>query len=438
MRQIFHCLVIASILYPSFALGDDTQFSSSDFFRSELNVSRVSENDTGYLVYRRQVIATEDVLYRPMLQVATENLAFDLHLLFTGAVKPKRREGDPSLLYFGPVIAALEPQDSRYDLALNLSESDNLFSTVDVDRASVKYSFEDLTLELGRRPHAWGNAMMFPVLDVFTPFRPLAINTEYRSGLDMALVSWAAAEGLNFEAGHIFREPVFGEPAFRDSAAGQQDNDSSIFRLQRMFYDSALELQAMFARHYGGEMFAGAVIFPFADGVLRSELSSLEVSSVELSSLAVNRDRELSFLVNFDTSWDSFSYPTYAFIEYYHSGFGVKNAADLFTDATIRERFSRGETFTIARNGIGIGSKVDFTERTSAGLSAITNLGDLSGTAQGTVFYDLWQDVELTTGVSVPWGDRNTEFGGLPVAQDLYLAPGMAFFLKLSVYGFFL
>ncbi|MDD2943464.1 MAG: hypothetical protein PHC51_10940, partial [bacterium] len=336
---------------------------------------------------------------------------------FSGAGRQTTRESDPSLPNVFSVLTAFEPRDRRYDLELTLADNVNLLSTADVDRASVKYSFENLTLELGRRPHAWGNAMIFPVLDIFTPFRPLAINTEYRSGLDMAHVSWALSEGVNAEAGHIFRDYV----------ADEGDNDSSIFRLQRVFYGSELEVQAMFARHYGGEMFAGAALVSLFDGVLRTEISSLEVV----------HDRELSCLVNFDTSWDSFSYPTYAFIEFYHSGFGLPDAADLLADATIRERFSRGETFTIARNAIGAGSKVDFTETVSIGLSAVANLDDSSGMSQGTVFYDLLQDVELTSGISVPWGERGTEFGGVSVAQDLYLSPGMVFFVKLSVYGLF-
>ncbi|MDE2462520.1 MAG: hypothetical protein KGO02_02215, partial [Alphaproteobacteria bacterium] len=72
---------------------------------------------------------------------------------------------------------------------LNLSDQflaqKHVIATQRIDRLSVSYSSTHVVLKLGRQALTWGAGLVFRPMDLFDPFAPDAIDTEYKPGTDM-------------------------------------------------------------------------------------------------------------------------------------------------------------------------------------------------------------------------------------------------------------
>jgi len=59
-----------------------------------------------------------------------------------------------------------------------------------LDRASIGYTGDRLVVRLGRQALSWGNGLVFQVLDLFNPFPPNVLDTDYKPGRDMLTTQW--------------------------------------------------------------------------------------------------------------------------------------------------------------------------------------------------------------------------------------------------------
>ncbi|EDN67411.1 conserved hypothetical protein [Beggiatoa sp. PS] len=98
-------------------------------------------------------------------------------------------------------------------------------------------------------------------------------------------------------------------------------------------------------------------------------------------------------------------------------------------------RLERGEVYTIGRDYLTSGVQIELTPLFNFYSNWISNLHDNSGIFQIRGIYDWTQNMQLIGWLDLPYGNKDTEFGGIAVGDtEKYLAPGQRIYLRLSYY----
>lgn len=86
------------------------------------------------------------------------------------------------------------------------SERGNTVLSADLDRAALSLRFERFELRVGRQAISHGSGRLFPVTDVFAPFSGVALDTEYKPGIDAARLTVPLGERAEVEAYAVAHE----------------------------------------------------------------------------------------------------------------------------------------------------------------------------------------------------------------------------------------
>jgi hypothetical protein len=92
--------------------------------------------------------------------------------------------------------AALAVGDDRRLMSLTrvLIDEDRHLVYHRLDRLNLTYAPDWGTLRLGRQALTWGDGMVFNPMDLFNPFSPTAVQRDYKTGDDMALIQLPLGE----------------------------------------------------------------------------------------------------------------------------------------------------------------------------------------------------------------------------------------------------
>jgi hypothetical protein len=126
-----------------------------------------------------------------------------------------------------------------------------------------------------------------------------------------------------------------------------------------------------------------------------------------------------------DYSWAWFEKNFYGFIEYYFNGLGKDDYPDALMDPDITERLARGELFVLGQNYLSGHIQIELHPLFQVFFTAINNVENPSGILQPNAVWDITQNLQLTGGLSVSYGAKDTEFGG-------FTLPGTAIRSKSS------
>lgn len=102
----------------------------------------------------------------------------------------------------------------------DLSQDDGRRSTRlswEIDRAAYKRRFGKVSVSLGRQPVDWGAGRFWQPLNVFGAFAPTDLDTDYKPGIDAAVVDWYPSDFSSVSAVHALA-PRHG-PRVDDSTA---------------------------------------------------------------------------------------------------------------------------------------------------------------------------------------------------------------------------
>lgn len=86
-----------------------------------------------------------------------------------------------------------------------------------LDRAAYKLRFDDLTLGIGRQPVDWGSGRFWQPLNVFGAFAPTDLDTDFKPGIDAAVLEWYPSPFSSLTAVHAFSPS--GSDGIKDSSA---------------------------------------------------------------------------------------------------------------------------------------------------------------------------------------------------------------------------
>ena len=261
------------------------------------------------------------------------------------------------------------------------------------DRLYLHYRGNNVSLKAGRQALTWGHGMMFQVMDIFNPFSPLALDTDYKSGNDMLYGEWLLPRGDDLQVLYVPRKNGIDELAVDSSAFAS--------KYHGLMFDTDFDL--LLARNSTTELLGLGVARPVDQSMWRLDLMMNHLG---------DREFGYSLVTNLDYSWVWFDQNVYGFAEYLYDSEGKRNQGGLVLSGNHYAAMSL---------------RIEMHPLLNISPSVLSNLEDNSGLFYVTLFYDWMQDLSASASVSFPYGDKNSEFSGP-------LAAGTTLQLLLSAY----
>jgi hypothetical protein len=275
-----------------------------------------------------------------------------------------------------------------------------------------------VVLRLGRQAVSWGNGLLFNPVDVFNPFDPTAIDTEYKTGDDMLYGQYLLPSGSDWQLVQVQRRDEQGRA---NSAVSSTALKFHGFGLER-------EYDLMLAQHFDELLLAAGASANLGEAVLRGDVMFADTAQGWVGSAVVNAA----------WSWVWGGRNASGVLEYFFNGHGLREE-DYKLEALAREeallaRLQRGELFTLGRHYLAASLLVEMTPLLQLTPTLFANLGDGSALAQLALRWDMRQDWQMLGAFNLPLGPAGTEYGGIRVDQNVDLATGPAVFAQLAWY----
>ena len=302
----------------------------------------------------------------------------------------------------------------RVDLQKEVQSSDlqeeDIRLWAEIDRLNVRFEHQKFSLTLGRQPITWGVNYFWPVIDLFGPFSPAAIDRDYKPGVD--------AVRLNLPVGD-FSEVELIAAAQGDEATGgsnRSQNDWSYGALGR-FHVKGTDVGFLIGDFYRDTM-AGIFVTGDMGGFgLRGEALYTDVAEEwlglpgETSSsfwrATVGVDRLLSPRASLVT-------------EISFNGFGGRSAQE-YPLIAASNRFQRGEITSLGREYSGVSFSFQVSPLWTVAAAVLTNWGDGSTLLQPSLAWSVSDNSSVSFGAFVGFGDEFDMAGG--VASEYGVVP---------------
>ncbi len=312
-------------------------------------------------------------------------------------------------------------QSQLFDLSSVISVSDDSVLFHRIDRLVLAYSTEKLVTRVGRQAISWGNGMVYNPLDLFNPFPPDAIDTEYKRGEDMLYLQGLFSNGSDLQGLYIpRRDPVSGEVSSNQSAAAAKYH----------WLASSYELDMLAAQNYGDTVIGAAYTGEWHENVINASATVTHTDNENFWSVSAN--------YNYSTIVKGKNLT--GFVELFYNGFGLSgkqhSVEEVIAQQALFSRLLRGELFTIGKYYLATSALVEITPLLNLNPILFINLGDGSAMLQFIGTYSLSQNFDLLAGFNLPLGADGTEFGGLETSSDSgdLLAPANTLFARLAWY----
>jgi hypothetical protein len=246
---------------------------------------------------------------------------------FEGAWQLDARHGsavqrDHAIATAYPALAGSSTDTSYWDLKDTITDSNNTIINQRLDRLNLSYSNNALVMRLGRQALTWGSGLVFHPMDLVNPFQPVATDTVYKRGTDMAYLQWLLADGSDIQ--------LVGVPhKTRDTQ--DPDGNKSTQALFANIVGDTLQWNFLLAKDRADSVLGIGASGPWGGAVWNLELipTYLERHATRTSAL-MNLSYADTFMQRNITT----------FAEYYHNGFGESGSdyslADLNADLLLR------------------------------------------------------------------------------------------------------
>lgn len=312
-------------------------------------------------------------------------------------------------------------QTQLLDLSSIISESDDYLLYQRVDRLLVAYATEKLVTRVGRQAISWGNGVVYNPLDLFNPFPPDAIDTEYKPGEDMLYLQGLFINGSDLQGLYIPR---------RDPVSGDVTSAQSALAGKYHWLSAGHEVDFLAAINYGDAVLGTAYTGEWNENVVSASLSVTQTDSGNVWSAQTSYNYS-AMLYQKNLS---------GFVEFFYNGFGLRGDQHSFQDVVdqvdLFSRLLRGELYTIGRFYIATGAVLEATPLLNLNPILFVNLSDSSALLQFIGSYSLSQNFDLLAGFNLPMGKEGTEYGGFETdsEQAKILAPADTLFARLAWY----
>jgi hypothetical protein len=294
-----------------------------------------------------------------------------------------------------------------FDLSRDIDNDPNDYSYQRLDRLTLAYSSDKLVMRIGRQAVSWGNGLVFHPMDIFNPFQPVVIDSDYKTGDDMLYVQWLA--DLSHDWQLIFLP--------RRDDLGQLDDDLNSLALKYHGLLAIGDLDILLARHYNDELMGIGFARALGEAIWRLDVT---LSHLDKGGSVT------SIVTNMDYSWVWLNHNVYGYVEYYHNGFG-EEVFTLTPNTDLQDRLDRAELFVSGKDYLSLGLQIELHPLLQLAPSLIVNLDDHSRQLPVMLMYDWQQNLSLKATLILSSGQSDAEFSGP-------LTTGDSFNLLMSYY----
>ena len=276
-----------------------------------------------------------------------------------------------------------------------------------LDRANLQVNLPAADIIIGRQAISWGVGRMWTPADLFVAFSPVAIDQEFKPGIDAIRAKIPLDQFSQLEAVYA----AFDED-FRHHTIG--------LRGQTSVRDFDVGLMA-------GKFFHDVVLGPFFDGEVRGVGIRGEFTFTRNSAGRVQERRTFFRAVS---SMDyRFLNGLYGLLEYYYNGFG-QDDVDSYSRLFTSRRLARGEIFNFGQHYLGGLLDYEFHPLVQGTLFGQWNLLDLSGLVGPLIIVSVSDEADLRLGAYFPWGAR---IRGTRIRSEYGLYPRI-YYAQLRLY----
>jgi hypothetical protein len=338
-----------------------------------------------------------------LIGLSGDSLQLDLDLLGLGAGPGQIMNDDRRLM----------------DLTWVLSDNDDRATLHRLDRLYAELRREKWVARGGRQAVSWGNGLIYTPMDFLNPFDPAAVDTEYKSGDDMAYGQYLRGNGDDVQAVWVVR---------RD---GDKNLDSAVNSIALKYHGFAgeAEYDLLLAEHYDDTILGIGGSVPWGGAILRADLTLTDTPG----------DTVWSGVASWSWSWLGLGRNMSGVLEYYYNGFGQGgekySPEELRDNPDLVKRLARGELFTLGKHYLAGSVLVEVTPLLHITPNIFLNLADGSLVSQLVASWDLAQNWQALGSLNVPVGSSDTEYGGFDSGvEDLKFHNGASVFAQVAWY----
>ncbi len=256
-------------------------------------------------------------------------------------------------------------------------------------------------------------------MDVFNPFDPAAVDTEYKIGDDMVYGQYLTDGGSDWQFVEVVRRN-------RDGDLAHEVNSTA---LKFHGFGGDKEYDLLLSQHYDELLLGVGGSSSLGGAVIRGDITVTDTDDGWVTSL----------VANWSYSWVWGGRNVSAVAEYFYSGFGLKESeysiAGIQGNRELIERITRGELFTLGRHYVAGSMLVEMTPLFTLTPNIFVNVDDGSALVQVVAQWSFRQDWQLLASLNAPIGPDGSEYGGLETGiEGLTVASGPALFTQLAWY----
>ena len=368
-------------------------------------VAQAEQGDIGFVDPDHDTLTADQQSLRLMLDDIQDNGEWTLHL------KTLRQHQNTF------VSTRLHSSDLfRYrDLANDwVNESSVDGSTrvgYEVDRAAYQKRFNNLTLGIGRQPIDWGSGRLWQPLNVFGAFAPTDLDTDYKAGIDAAVIDWYPS---NFSSLTV----VY---AFAPSDNAEIKNSTAIYYRRQMAEQVEMSLLA-------GQVIGNTVIGVSLEGDLKG--MGWRIEGVH-NNLDQTNENTLFWIAGLDYQFEN---GILLAAEWYNHNGGA-NSETALTNPTINQQLEYGLQQQLVRKVLGLVVSKDITPLVQGSytmlVSGLNDVEDHLATSllhQLTAVYSVSNESDLLFSLLYANGKGlnlsglpQSEFGHLPMSMTVRL-----------------
>jgi hypothetical protein len=376
----------------------------------------------------------DDSVFQSVLGDTTHDQNGELRLKFSAGEGPWNVSADYQLIArLGDSLALADLTDSTFylppavpddefrlmDLTHEIDASGDRIIVQRLDRFHFDYVGEKTVLRVGRQAVSWGNGLIYNPMDVFNPFDPAAVDTEYKIGDDMVYGQYLTDGGSDWQFVEVVRRN-------RDGDLAHEVNSTA---LKFHGFGGDKEYDLLLSQHYDELLLGVGGSSSLGGAVIRGDITVTDTDDGWVTNL----------VANWSYSWVWGGRNVSAVAEYFYSGFGLKESdysiADIQADQELIERISRGEIFTLGRHYVAGSMLVEITPLFTLTPNIFVNVDDGSALVQVVAQWSFRQDWQLLASLNAPIGPDGSEYGGLETGiEGLTVASGPALFTQLAWY----
>jgi len=281
--------------------------------------------------------------------------------------------------------------DARlFDLTKTISDGTDNIWLHRLDRAWVGYSGEKVVVRAGRQALSWGNGLFFHPMDLVNPFDPTTIDTEYKTGDDMAYAQYLRDNGDDIQGAAVFR---------RDPVTGDVESDQGTTAIKYHGFAGEREYDVLVGESYGNTIVGLGGVSSIGGAVWRADVVVTDAED----------DTVVEVVTNLSYSWMWGDRNVSGSAEYYYDG---------------------EDSSYVAGNIM-----IEMSPLLMMTPTLIANVDDPSALFQFVTQYSLGDNMTFLGSLNLPLGSKGTEFGGPESGvPGRYLSYDLGVFAQLAWY----